>query len=96
MLLAGRISLSVLKKEAAKARAKADRLFAEAKAEKARAFRALAVAFGVDTELPSTNHGAVQPQLMLEAPENMAPEISTANTDMVMTPSENVAPESNV
>ncbi|BAA96629.1 hypothetical protein [Oryza sativa Japonica Group] len=98
MLLASRISLAVLRKAAAAARATAERLFVEAKAEKARAYRALAVALGVDAEVPSANHGADEPEPlpMLQAPpppEDMAPESSSTATNMgALPPSENVAP----
>uniref|UniRef100_A0A0E0JHC8 Uncharacterized protein n=1 Tax=Oryza punctata TaxID=4537 RepID=A0A0E0JHC8_ORYPU len=91
MLLASRISLAVLRKAAAAARATAERLFVEAKAEKARAYRALAMALGVDTEVPSANHGVNQSLLMLQAP----PESSATNMgEVALPPSENVAPES--
>ncbi|XP_040375780.1 uncharacterized protein LOC121053245 [Oryza brachyantha] len=93
ILLAARISLAVLKKAAATARATAERLYAEAKVEKERAYRALAIAFSVDTELPSTNrHVEPPPPPMLEPPEDVASESSAANMGMVMDPPENLTP----
>ncbi|KAG8051985.1 hypothetical protein GUJ93_ZPchr0001g33047 [Zizania palustris] len=94
VLLAARVALILHQKEAAAARATAERLYKEAAAEKARAYRALAVAFGVDPVLPAANHNVPPLRRLGEPPEDMASESRVVN--MGMEHRKNPAPESNV
>ncbi|KAL5226920.1 hypothetical protein ABZP36_015185 [Zizania latifolia] len=94
VLLAARVALILQQKEAAAARATAERLYKEAAAEKARAYRALAVAFGVDPVLPAANHNVPSLLRLGKPPEDMASESRVVN--MGMEHRKNPAPESSV
>ncbi|CAO2207947.1 unnamed protein product [Urochloa humidicola] len=82
ILLGSRMALALLQREAAAARAAAERMAREADEARMRAYRALSVAFGFDTQLPSWN-------------SNVRPE-QASETDVVGAPPPQTPQEENV
>lgn len=80
VLLATRMSLALLRREAAELTAEGQQMSQESAAELKQAYRALGIAHGIDPELPSWNEGA----LPLPPPENPAPEGNEASMDVAL------------